>query len=304
MLTPATIWRAWNTAPSLLISLAATVLVYAWGMHKARSRPRAVACFAGAMLTLAVALVSPLDALGDALFTAHMLQHMVLLLVAAPLLVLSEYPVALLRALPSGWAQSLVRGLPRSGGLRRVWDALNMPAVAWLIFAIELWAWHSSALYEAALRSETLHALEHISFVLSGMLFWWVLFKRTTVRHTQYGMAVAYLFAASVQSGILGALMMFTTVPWYAFYASRVAAWGMTPIQDQQLAGLIMWIPGGALFNVLTIAYFAAWWRAMDERSTRRRSAHAAGDMQAEQQSGESPAKRDALPAEGEPEAR
>ncbi len=369
MLTPATNWLAWNTAPPLLLSLAAMVLVYAWGMYRggskgrerretfgpafgipasdeaglqvalatpslrSRSTPeakrkgppngpmqprpimthpahlpqasvaqrrgwevperaegvgrrrlhgqpglsdsrlRAILYFAGAVVVLVIALVSPLDALGDSLFTAHMIQHLLLMLVAAPLLVLSEYPLALLRALPRAWSQRLVRGVNRSGALRRAWDVLNIPEVAWVIFTIEMWAWHSSSLYQAALRNETIHSLEHIGFVLSGMLFWWVLFKRTTAQHTHYGMAILYLFAASVQSGILGALMMFTSVPWYGFYASRVGAWGLTPLQDQQLAGLIMWIPGGAVFNVLTIGYFAAWWRALEERGKRQHSA-------------------------------
>ncbi len=314
MVTPATLWTAWNTAPSLLISLAAMVLIYARGMAGAGNGVRRTLCFAGAVLTLVVALVSPLDALCDSLFTAHMLQHLLLMLVAAPLLVLSEYPLALLRALPRAWAQRLVRGLNRSGGLRRVWDVLNIPGVAWLIFTLEMWVWHSSALYQAALHSEAIHSLEHIGFVLSGMLFWWVLFKHTAARQSHYGMAVLYLFAASVQSGVLGALMMFTSVPWYAFYATRVGAWGMTPLQDQQLAGLIMWIPGGAVFNVLTIGYFAAWWRALEERSGRKPSAahereeassagHEANTTQAEQL-GESPVKKDALPAAEEPEAR
>ncbi len=368
MLSPATIWMAWNTTPALLLSLAAMVLLYAWGMRRGHldaargrllhgrndrflrplrpfrapppngpdrslsaaaesahlwedgrglnERPprndkplRRILCFAGAVVTLVVALVSPLDALGDSLFTAHMIQHLLLMLVAAPLLVLSEYPLALLRALPRAWAPRLVRGLNRSGALRRAWDVLNIPAVAWLIFTIEMWVWHSSSLYQAALRSETIHSLEHIGFVLSGMLFWWVLFKHTTARHTQYGMAILYLFTASVQSGILGALMMFTSVPWYAFYASRVGVWGLTPLQDQQLAGLIMWIPGGAVFNVLTIGYFAAWWRAMEERGKRQRSAFSrqlsASDEREDSITGEreSPAKPETVAAAEEPES-
>ncbi len=362
MLAPATIWLAWNTAPPLLLSLAAMALFYAWGMRRGRSKggesqetsspaptarwapppnapterepigavsahlgeegrgwlppdtsrrkgwPRQALCFAGAMLTLVVALVSPLDALGDSLFTAHMLQHLLLMLVAAPLLVLSEFPLALLRALPRAWAQRLVRGLNRSGMLRRVSDVLNIPAVAWLIFTIEMWVWHSSLLYQAALRNETIHSLEHIGFVLSGMLFWWVLFKHTTARHTQYGMAILYLFAASVQSGILGALMMFTSVPWYAFYASRVGAWGLTALQDQQLAGLIMWIPGGAVFNVLTIGYFAAWWRAMEERGKRQhlntKDTKGSKEVDAGAEGAEIPVKPGTVAAAEEPEVR
>ncbi len=274
--TPNNVWRAWSFEPPVLILIGITTLLYVWGTWRA---PHGAALstrhwgqwtsFLGAMLSVAVALVSPLDALSAALFSAHMVQHLILTLVSAPLLILSDLPVAVVRALPRRWSRAMGQGLNRSAALSRAWHGISSPAGAWLSFAVPLWAWHSSALFEAALRNETIHALEHLLFVATGMLFWWVLLRRTTADHLHYGMAVVYLFITMLQSTILGALMTFTTRPWYAYYSPLVAPWGMTPLQDQQLAGLIMWMPGGLVFTSLTIAYFAAWYRALERRSSR-----------------------------------
>lgn len=113
-------------------------------------------------------------------------------------------------------------------------------------------------LYEAALRDEMIHALEHLGFLATAMVFWWVLLQYNRPRPARYVMAVPYLFATSIQSGILGALMTFSARPWYPYYTALTMSWGLTPLQDQQLAGLIMWLPGSAIFTLLTIGYFAA----------------------------------------------
>ncbi len=148
-----------------------------------------------------------------------------------------------------------------------MWRALSSPPVAWLIFAVVLWGWHLPALYEAALRNETVHAVEHLTLLLGALLFWWVLLERTRPAHVRLGFAVAYLFTTTLQSGVLGALITFSSQLWYPYYAPLTAAWGLTPLQDQQLAGMIMWLPGGAVFTALTIGYFAAWLAALDRRS-------------------------------------
>ena len=133
--------------------------------------------------------------------------------------------------------------------MSRVWRALSSPPVAWLLFAVVLWGWHLPALYEAALRNETVHAVEHLTLLLGVLLFWWVLLERTRPAHVRLGFAVAYLFTTTLQSGVLGALITFSSQLWYPYYAPLTAAWGLTPLQDQQLAGIIMWLPGGAVFT-------------------------------------------------------
>lgn len=276
-LAPHDLWRAWNTEPAVLIPLMVSVLIYLLGARNAWRRAgagRGIKLshgfqFAGAVFALELALVSPLDALSDSLFSAHMVQHLILILVAAPLLVLSEFPLAALWALPRSWARGLGQRLNRARWLARAWGVLAGPLQAWLIFTATLWAWHAPGLYQLALESETVHALEHLMFLATALLFWWVLLRRTQRGYVRYGVAVLYLFATALQGGLLGALMTFSARPWYPFYAPLVAPWGLTPLEDQQLAGLIMWIPGGTVYTALAIGYFAAWLRALDRRSMR-----------------------------------
>ena len=276
-LEPHDLWTAWNFDLWLLIPLGVTVFIYIGGIWNVWQRAgvgrgisiRRCASFIGGILALSVALVSPLDALSNILFSAHMTQHLILILVAAPLLVMSNFVVAIFGVLPRGWAQALGHGLNQSQALSRTWQVLSHPVSAWLLFAIPLWAWHAPTLYEAALQDETIHTLEHLGFLVTAMLFWWVLFKNTTQKHVHYGMAIPYLFTTVLHSGILGALMTFTSQPWYPYYTTLVPLWGLTPLQDQQLAGLIMWLPGGTVFTLLTIGYFAAWLRALEQRSLR-----------------------------------
>jgi len=276
-LSPHDLWKAWNFEPSILIPLALTTLIYLWGMRNVWQRAgaghginrRRYSSFLGALLAFVVAFVSPLDAMSDVLFWAHMVQHMVLVLFAAPLLVISDFALAFLWALPRPWAQSLGYRLNQSQTLSRIWRVISGPVSTWLLFTTSLWVWHASTLYEAALGDETIHTVEHLSFLFTAMLFWWVLLKPAGQKYVRYGVAIPYLFTTVLQSGILGGLMTFTDQPWYPSYAALVSTWGLTPLEDQQLAGLIMWIPAGAVFTLLTIGYFAAWLRALEERSIR-----------------------------------
>jgi putative membrane protein len=270
-------WTSWNTELSILIPLALTTWIYLWGMlnlwrHAGTGRGitiRRLSSFLGALLALFIAFVSPLDALSEVLFSAHMVQHMILIVLAAPLLVMSDFPLAFLWTLPRARAQRLGNRWNQSHVLVRAWQVISSPLFAWFSFAITLWVWHASTLYEAALHDEAIHTLEHIGFLGTAMLFWWVLLKPSGTKHIHYGMAVPYLFTTVLHSGILGALMTFAYQPWYLLEAPLIAPWGITPLQDQQLAGLIMWIPVGAIFTLLTIGYFGAWLRALEEHSAR-----------------------------------
>ena len=274
-LLPHDLWTAWNFAPSIWIPIFVTITIYVWGVHLVWQRAgkehgitrRQWLSFVGAILMLALALVSPLDALSEELFSAHMVQHLVLILAAAPLLVLSDFQLAFLWTLPRRQAQTMGSSVNQT---RR--SVLTHPVLVWVLFTATMWLWHASALYEAALRNEAIHTLEHITFLFTAILFWWVLFKHTRPDHIHYGMTVPFLFLTVLQSGILGALMTFTSQPWYSTYALSAPNWELSALQDQQLAGLIMWMPGGAVFTLLTIGYFAAWLRALEKRSEKRES--------------------------------
>jgi putative membrane protein len=280
LLLPHDLWKAWTFEPSILILIAITVLIYLWGMYNVWQRAgighgitaRQWMSFVGAILVLVLTLMSPLDALSDALFSAHMVQHLMLMLVAAPLLVISDFQFALLWALPRHRAQRLGSGFNQSRPASSVWRVLNRPVVVWLLFTIAMWLWHVPLFYEAALRDETIHTMEHLTFLITAMLFWWVLLKHNRPDHVHYAMTVPFLFLTLLQSGILGALMTFSSQPWYPYYAASVANWGLTTLQDQQLAGLMMWMPGGFVFTLLTIAYFAAWLHALEKRSVKLQS--------------------------------
>jgi putative membrane protein len=269
-LLPHDLWVTWNLAPAIWIPILLTILIYAWGGHQVWQRAgrghgitrRQWLSFVGAILMLALALVSPLDALSNELFSAHMVQHLILILAAAPLLVLSDFQLAFLWALPRRHVQKMGNSVNQT---KR--SILPPPVLVWILFTATMWLWHASTLYQAALRNEAIHTLEHITFLFTAILFWWVLFKHTRADHLHYGMTVPFLFLTVLQSGILGALMTFTSQPWYSIYGNSAPNWGLSALQDQQLAGLIMWMPGGAVFTLLTIGYFAAWLKAMEKRS-------------------------------------
>lgn len=273
---------AWNLQPLLLVVLIGGGWAYAVGVRLLWARAGVgrgvgrgrVAAFAGGMLTLIVALVSPLDALSGALFSAHMAQHLLLILLAAPLLALGEPETALLWALPRGGRRRVGHWWKRSGA-RAVWHALARLPVAWLVSVIALWAWHVPALYQAALGNEALHAAEHASFVLTAALVWWALLHGKRGRPA-YGAGVIAVFGLALQGGALGALMTFAAAPWYPAYAGSVAPWGLSPLDDQQLAGLIMWIPAGVTYLLAACLLFVGWLNAVErEDQARERGATA-----------------------------
>jgi cytochrome c2 len=142
--------------------------------------------------------------------------------------------------------------------LMAVWSFITAPAVTWVLHAAALWMWHIPALYGAALASAPIHALEHACFFVTASLFWWGL-TRGRYGRLGYGSAVIYVFATAMHSGLLGAALTLSPRPWYARHAATSQAWGLAPLEDQQLAGLIMWVPAGLIFLLMGLIYFAAW---------------------------------------------
>jgi putative membrane protein len=201
------------------------------------------ACFVAGWLIAALALVSPLDPMGEVLFSAHMVQHELLMVVAAPLMVLGRPLAVFVWALPL----SLRRGIghaTRSKPVDIFWSFITHPSAAWTIHALVLWVWHAPPFFQASILNSTVHTFQHISFLFAALLFWWALFQ-TRPRHGGSGVAIIYLLTTAMHTGLLGALLTFSTRLWYPVYAPTAVAWGLTPIEDQQLGGLIMWVPGG-----------------------------------------------------------
>ena len=214
--------------------------------------------FIVAIVTAGVALVSPLDALSGSLASAHMVQHLLLTVVVAPLLVLSAPTAALLRGLPRFLRVELHQLHRTRVHPARIARAHPVPlAVA---HTATLWFWHASAPYELALRNDLVHRVEHATFLLTALASWAALVPVLRRRHPpQVGTPVLVLFALSVQSSILGALLTFSRAPWYPSYGDRSAAWGLTPLEDQQLAGSIMWVPGGVTYLAAGLAATIVW---------------------------------------------
>lgn len=261
-------WRAWSREawlwllwglPGLLVLAGLLRLWRQAGVGAGLGRGRA-ACFLAGWIVLGLAILSPLDALGKVLFWVHMVQHEALLLLAAPLLVLSRPLAAMVWGLPAGWrrgAAASARRLGLDGAMR--W--FTRPFTAWWVHAVVLWGWHAPVLFEAALAQRWVHELQHASFFASALAFWWALLEAHGGSRRQAA-AVLSLFTTLLHTSVLGALLTFSQRPWYGSYEATAPAWGLDALEDQQLGGLIMWVPGGMVFLAAALALLAAWLRA------------------------------------------
>ena len=227
--------------------------------------------FAGAVVALLAALASPFDAVADALFSAHMIQHLVLILVAAPLLVLGNVTVALAWAPPLAVRRGVARWWNGAAGTPRVVrgaaHVVATPAAAWVLHAAALVAWHVPALYQAALVHPAAHALEHVSFLATAYLFWWRVAQPAGRRALGDVAAIPYVMSMGVLGAAMGALLTFSRSPWYPLHGAGARAWHTTLLADQQLAGLVMWVPAGLVYLAAALAVAARWMLADGRRA-------------------------------------
>lgn len=250
---------SWTFDPWVVTPLMAALLLYGTGLaalwrHAGAGRgigiPQAAAYLCG-WLVLAGALTSPLHALGERLFTAHMIEHELAMAVAAPLLVLGRPMAAALWAFPPGARQRPTR-IARSRPARAAWSALTLPPVATLLHGLAIWAWHIPPLFDATVTDIGLHRLQHLSFVLTALLFWWALLRRSHPLG-----AAAHLTVTMIHTGILGALLTFAPRVLYARQTFDAMRWGLMPLEDQQLAGVLMWAPGGLIYAGAALGFIA-----------------------------------------------
>jgi len=274
-LTPAEAWSAWSFDPLVVIGLAATAWLYGTGVrrlwrggHAERGVGfRHVGAFAGGLLAVAVALVSPVDAMSQALLSAHMVQHLLLTVVAPPLLVLGR-PLIAAAAVRSEWRRSALR-LARRRFVRASGRLLGHPLVAWFLALVTLWTWHLPAFYDSALRNEAVHVVEHSSFLAVALLFWGTALRPTGPRRLPGGLDVLFVATGALHGAVLGALLAFAATPLYASHAESARAWGVSPLADQQWAGAVMWIPSSFVYLVAASALFVRWLRSMDREAAR-----------------------------------
>jgi putative membrane protein len=227
---------------------------------------RAVA-FAGGLAAVGVALLSPLDRWGAQLFALHMIQHEILMLIGAPLLVVGR-PLPLWLWALSGRARTWIAQLAHGRSVQIVWTALLSPIVAWLLHALVLWIWHAPRLFEGALRHETVHDIQHLSFLVSALVFWAAMVEAR--KQAQQGAAIVYLFTTTAHTSVLGALITFATRPWYAAYLQTPRDWDLSALEDQQLGGLIMWVPGSLVYVGIALALLVRWIRTSDLSAARQ----------------------------------
>ncbi|HEV2295934.1 MAG TPA: cytochrome c oxidase assembly protein [Tepidisphaeraceae bacterium] len=261
------LWSRWNLDGLTIGSLAVLSILYGIGLARlwrsagaargvSRRQPM---LFAAAILALVIALISPLDPASDELQSAHMVQHMLIMMVAAPLFILGAPALVMLWALPRDWRREVGRWLGRLGAWRPPWYLLWQPLLMCVLFALALWVWHLPVLYEAALRSRPVHELQHISFFVVSCLFWRVLVDPLSRLRMNVGAGVLYLFLTSLHATFLGVFMALSPRVWYPDYLPRTAVWNLTPLEDQQLAGLIMWMPACMVYALVAAVMFALW---------------------------------------------
>ena len=261
-----------HTLAFVVVPLAAIGVVYGAGVTRLWRRAGRgkglstwnAASFAAGWTITAIALLSPIARISEILFSMHMTQHTLLMLVAAPLMAFGQPLLASLWMF-SDDARERVAASTRHACITATWRFMTAPLTAFVLQAGALWIWHVPRLYQAALADDGVHAIQHLSFVIAASMFWWAMVHGRYGRRG-YGLAVVYVFLTALHSGALGALLAFAPSPWYHDYVRRGAAWHVDALADQQLAGLLMWIPAGVVFIVLGLALFAAWMGEAERR--------------------------------------
>jgi putative membrane protein len=271
-------FSAWDLA-AVAVLVAAGAL-YAAGQGRMADRGATVrraerSAFWCGWAVMLVAVLPPLDGLATQRFSAHMLQHELLMLVGVPLMIAGRPIATWLWGLPGALRQPAAR-LCQGGAVGGLWRTLTMPVAAWALHGVTVWVWHVPRLYELAVRSEAVHAFQHAMFVITSVLFWWGLVYGRYGR-AGYGASVFYVFTTVIHTGLLGAVFTLLDVPLYSIYAERAP----DPLADQQLAGLVMWVPAGLILTIVGIGLFAAWLGEAERRSRRLVSVLAAAALAA-----------------------
>ena len=264
----------WNLDPSILIGTAVIMGLYLYAvglLHKPYKlidgvKQSQVISFWLGILIIFFALVTPIDAIGDRyLFSVHMVQHLFLTMVGPPLLLI-------------GTPEVLLRPLIRQPLVFPIAKSFTHPFVAFFLFNADFWLWHAPPLYNATLTNEGIHILEHVTFIVFGVINWWPIFSPLTedLPSLSIGGRILYLFLSGMPVVALGAGLTFAG-PLYAPYVHAPRVWGLSPATDQQLGGLIMWVPGNIIYIVIVSILFIRW---MQQQEARQRAEEAEEDVE------------------------
>lgn len=251
----------WNWDPTIVIGTALIVGLYVYAIGPLRKRHNfeparkgQVFAFLLGVGLMFLALVSPLDELGDSyLFSAHMVQHLCLTIVGPPLLLL-------------GTPEWFVKPLLRNKLVFKIAKVLTYPAIAFVLYNADFWLWHAPPLYNATLENQNIHILEHLTFIVFGILYWWPIFSPSKdLPRLSIGGQILYLFFSGMPSVLLGAGLTFSP-PLYAPYLAAPRVWGISAATDQQLGGLIMWVPVSIAYIVIMSVLFIRWMQQLEAK--------------------------------------
>lgn len=246
-------WVLWPLALSAIFYVCGTTRLWRRAGLGRGIRPWQACGYASGWLVLAAALLSPLHWTFEHLFALHMAEHELIMAVAAPLIALSCPVGAFLWALPGRGRLGFAHVLS-SGALRAGWKFVTRPHVATILHGVAIWAWHLPPAFDGAILDVTLHRLQHVSFLVTALIFWWSLMRRANP-----GTAAGHLFITIVHTSVLGALLALAPRVLYPVQASFAPAWGLTPLEDQELAGLIMWVPAGTVYAGAALGFLSRW---------------------------------------------
>jgi putative membrane protein len=283
-------WNVWTWAPTGTTAIALAVLLYGRGLMTlwrragvGRGIPIWRACsYAAGLMALVVALLSPIAYLSESLQSAHMVQHMILLLVATPLLVVGTPLFVMLWALPARWRQRVAQWWHGARRWQATWEALSQPLIVWALYAVTLWVWHVPRFYEAALQNSYVHDLQHLGFLLTSGLLWWLLLNPMGRLRLDRGAGVLYLFTTSLHATALGVFLTLSPTAWYDYYIQTAARWNLTALEDQQIAGAIMWMPACVVYLVIAAIIFSLWLRESEARDRRLERIEVASDSRSD----------------------
>lgn len=252
-------WTSWSIHPSTVIGLGALGALYLWSARRAGqpSAPQQARFFAG-LLVLFLSLNGPIHDLSDYyLFSGHMVQHLLLTLVAPPLLL-------------SGVTGAMLRPALGNGGVRRAARFLTRTAICYALFNVTMAAWHIPALYNAALANHAIHIVEHLMFIATAVLMWWPLLSPLPeLPRAPYPAQMLYCFLMAIPMTIVAIYIALADSILYPAYSGAPRLWGISPMEDQQYGGLIMWVPGGLFFyGVMSVVFFKWAQRGADDTAS------------------------------------
>ncbi len=254
--------EAWDFQPTVVVGTVALMLAYLWVVRFRLNRKTLL--FGSGVLLMFLTLIGPLDFLGDEyLFSAHMLEHLLFYLAVPPLLLL-------------GLPAEPLRRLLSNKIMTRVEAFLRRPIFAWLLAVATMWLWHLPALYNAALNNEGIHAVEHLSFLVTGTIFFWPIFTPLQSHRFSPVVGAVYIFSAMSANMILGILLTYAPLGYYPTYMHSTDAtglfirtvWKLDPQSDLNLGGMFMWIIGGLLYFASLMAVFSRLYRNPEDWET------------------------------------